>query len=82
MKHYEYKEQYKYKSEAGSGDDDDDDDGFDILLWRSETKIRGDVPLGLKHFFCSVPVSDRPCQFMCDPNYFMILGKNKNKNKK
>ena len=22
-----------------------------------------------------VPVSDRPCQFMCDPNYFMSLGK-------
>ncbi|CAL8287285.1 unnamed protein product [Arctogadus glacialis] len=21
--------------------------------------------------FCLVPVSDRPCQFMCDPNYFM-----------
>ena len=26
--------------------------------------------------FCLVPVSDRPCQFMCDPNYFMSLGKN------
>ena len=26
---------------------------------------------GLKQKFCLVPVSDRPCQFMCDPNYFM-----------
>ena len=26
---------------------------------------------GPKKIFCLVPVSDRPCQFMCEPNYFM-----------
>ena len=27
------------------------------------------------------PVSDRPCQFMCNPNYFMSFGKKKRKKK-
>ena len=30
-----------------------------------------------KNKFCLVPVSDRPCQSMCDPNYFMSLKKKK-----
>ena len=30
---------------------------------------------------CLVPVSDRPCQYMCDPNYFMSFIKKKKKKK-
>ena len=35
------------------------------------------VSLWPKNVFSLVPVSDRPSQLMCDPNYFMSLGKKK-----
>ena len=35
------------------------------------------IIIGLKKMFNLVPVSNRPCQFLWDPNYFMSLGKKK-----
>ena len=35
--------------------------------------------IGPKKYFFLVPVWFRPCQFMCDPNYFVSLGKRKRK---
>jgi hypothetical protein len=35
--------------------------------------------LGQKINICLVPVSDRPCQFMCEPNYFMSFKKKRKK---
>ena len=43
----------------------------------------GDVleQLRPKKLFCLVPVSDRPCPFVCDPNYFMSFKKKEKKEK-
>ena len=42
-----------------------------------QTDMHSDASIRPKKCFCLVPVSDRPCQFMCNPNYFMSLGKKK-----
>ena len=45
------------------------------FLTQGSLEFKG-LPIGMvrpKHFFSLVAVLDGPCQFMCDPNYFMSL---------
>ena len=48
---------------------------FPSVNRNKDLTICGYKAAGPKKMFCSVPVSDRPCQFMCDPNYFMSFNK-------
>ena len=41
--------------------------------WKTQPNDKTAARIRPKKKFCLVPVSDRPCQFMCDPNYFMSL---------
>ena len=51
---------------------------YSSMRFRSDT-VFTETFLRPKKFFCSVPVSNQPCQFMCDPNYLMSFKKKKKK---